>query len=191
LPTSKEALPCNIAKVSAASCPAGGTPKRSRQTRRMVPRLICGESAFWMQTTGAYQVGTSSAGSQRCLRSCIRAVVRPRCCKCPASTRTARFTVAGICSRPWGLGAHYRAIRSRATDCPRGRRGCAESTSGTASTGRGQSLEARSSISGALPLCSTGGGESEATASCWPQIARRAAGTCSGAVTLSVITTFR
>ena len=37
-------------------------------------------AAFWMQTTGACQVGTSSAGSQRCLGSCVRAVVRPCCC---------------------------------------------------------------------------------------------------------------
>jgi hypothetical protein len=43
------------------------------------PRLVHG-AGFWMQTTGACQVGTSSAGSQRCLRSCMRAVVRPRCC---------------------------------------------------------------------------------------------------------------
>jgi hypothetical protein len=37
-------------------------------------------AAFWMQTIGACQVGTSSAGSQRCLRSCMRAVVRSCCC---------------------------------------------------------------------------------------------------------------
>jgi hypothetical protein len=35
---------------------------------------------FWMQTTGGCQVGASAAGRQRCLRSCTRAVVRPRCC---------------------------------------------------------------------------------------------------------------
>ena len=33
-----------------------------------------------MQTTGVCQVGTSSPGSQRCLHSCMRAVVRPCCC---------------------------------------------------------------------------------------------------------------
>jgi hypothetical protein len=33
-----------------------------------------------MQTTGACQVGTSSAGHKRCLWSCMRAVVRRRCC---------------------------------------------------------------------------------------------------------------
>lgn len=37
-------------------------------------------AAAWMQTTDASQVGTNSAGSQRCLRSCTRAVVRPCCC---------------------------------------------------------------------------------------------------------------
>jgi hypothetical protein len=36
--------------------------------------------AFWMQTTGACQVGTTTAASGRCLRSCMRAVVRPCCC---------------------------------------------------------------------------------------------------------------
>ena len=33
--------------------------------------------ATWMQTTSAPQVRPTSASSQRCLRSCMRAVVRP------------------------------------------------------------------------------------------------------------------
>jgi hypothetical protein len=41
-------------------------------------RAVC--EAFWMQTTGACQVGTSSAAHKRCLWSCMRAVVRRRCC---------------------------------------------------------------------------------------------------------------
>ena len=59
--------------------------------RSRCPWLIAGNRSFppvlartwhavWMQTTGACQVRTSSAGSQRCLRSCMRAVVRPCCC---------------------------------------------------------------------------------------------------------------
>ena len=36
--------------------------------------------AIWMQITGACQVRANSADSQRYLRSCMRAVVRTRCC---------------------------------------------------------------------------------------------------------------
>ena len=40
-------------------------------------------TTVWMQTTGAWQVQTTSAGGQRCLRSCMRAVARPcRCTSC-------------------------------------------------------------------------------------------------------------
>jgi hypothetical protein len=39
-----------------------------------------GRACLSMRTTGARQVGMSSAGSQRCLRPCIRSVLRPRCC---------------------------------------------------------------------------------------------------------------
>jgi hypothetical protein len=35
---------------------------------------------IWLQTTGACQVGTTTAASERCLRSCMRVVVRPCCC---------------------------------------------------------------------------------------------------------------
>src|SRR5205814_8098785 len=42
------------------------------------PRVL--RLAFWMQTTGACQVRMTSAGNQWCVRSCMRAVVRPRCC---------------------------------------------------------------------------------------------------------------
>jgi hypothetical protein len=52
----------------------------------LVTRLWAGFGlATWMQTTGTSQVGMSSAGSQRCLRSCMRAVVRLHCCTscCP------------------------------------------------------------------------------------------------------------
>jgi len=54
------------------------------------PRMVHGALAFWMQTTGACQVGTSSAGGQRCLRSCRRAVACPCCCTscCMALTLT-------------------------------------------------------------------------------------------------------
>ena len=47
-----------------------------RPTRSAVPSKL----SVWMQTIGACQVGISSAGSQRCLRSCMREVVRPCCC---------------------------------------------------------------------------------------------------------------
>jgi len=43
-----------------------------------------GRSA-WIQTTGVYEDAPTSAGSQRCLRSCMRAVVRP-CCRTSCCT---------------------------------------------------------------------------------------------------------
>jgi len=49
-------------------------------TAKIRPPGPCRSLAVWMQTTGACQVGTSLAGSQRCLRSRMRAVVCPRCC---------------------------------------------------------------------------------------------------------------
>ena len=52
----------------------------SRADLALGPRLVHGALAFWMQTTGACQVRTSLAGSQRCLRWCMRGVVRPCCC---------------------------------------------------------------------------------------------------------------
>jgi hypothetical protein len=36
--------------------------------------------SIWMQTRGACQVGTTTTARGRCLRSCMRAIVRPRCC---------------------------------------------------------------------------------------------------------------
>ncbi len=47
----------------------------------LVTRLRAGFGfTNWMQTTGAPEDRSTSAGSQRCLRSCMRAVVCPRCC---------------------------------------------------------------------------------------------------------------
>jgi hypothetical protein len=41
-----------------------------------------------MQITGTCQVGTSSAARQRCLGSCMRAVVRSCCCTCCCTALT-------------------------------------------------------------------------------------------------------
>ena len=41
----------------------------NNQSACLADLLVHGQTT-WMQTTGACQVGTSSAGSQRCLRSC-------------------------------------------------------------------------------------------------------------------------
>jgi hypothetical protein len=49
--------------------PPGG--QASRTDRRVI---------LWMRTTGAHDDRTTSAASRRCLRSCMPAVVRPRCC---------------------------------------------------------------------------------------------------------------
>ncbi len=51
-----------------------------------------------MRTTGAPQVRSTSAGSQRCLRSCMRAVVRPCCCTycCTELTLTRQASSAGV-----------------------------------------------------------------------------------------------
>jgi hypothetical protein len=72
-----------------------------------------------MRTTGACQVGTSSAGSQRCLRSCMRAVVRPCCCtfcctRLTCSRRTARPDSCQLTSlqRPWPLRRSQVAVRT-------------------------------------------------------------------------------
>jgi hypothetical protein len=54
----------------------------------------------WIQTTGACQVGTSSAGSQRRLRSCMRAVVRSRCCTSCCTELTSKYYCSGHLEGP-------------------------------------------------------------------------------------------
>jgi hypothetical protein len=61
-----------------------------------------------MRTTGARQVGTRSAGSQRCLRSCMRAVVRSCCCTSCCTELTSksqgssvRFRQISLLHWPW------------------------------------------------------------------------------------------
>ena len=51
-----------------------------------------------MRTTGVPQVRPTSAGSQRCLRSCMRAVVRRCCCThcCTELTLTRQASSAGV-----------------------------------------------------------------------------------------------
>jgi hypothetical protein len=51
---------------------------RSRPHAR--PRRVHGALAFWMQTSGVCQVGTTTAARSRCPRLYMRAVVRPCCC---------------------------------------------------------------------------------------------------------------
>jgi hypothetical protein len=72
-----------------------------------------------MQTTGACQVGTSSAGSQRCLRSCTQAVVRP--CSCTSCCTGLTLTRQGNSVRPHprGLPGPGSTVRwsSRMTRC--------------------------------------------------------------------------
>ncbi len=51
-----------------------------------------------MRTTGGCQVGTSSAGSQRCLRSRMRPVERPSCCtSCCTDRRLAPLDGSCLC----------------------------------------------------------------------------------------------
>ena len=66
-----------------------------------------------MRTTGACPVGTSSAGSQRCLRSCKRAAVRPCCCTscCTALTLTRQGNPVRLPSALLALASSSRSQR--------------------------------------------------------------------------------
>ena len=57
-----------------------------------------------MRTTGAPEDWSSSAGSQRCLRSCTRAVVRPRCCTFCCTELVSQCLCALLCRRGAGFG---------------------------------------------------------------------------------------
>jgi hypothetical protein len=75
-------------QVSVTSAPQVSGHLRLSVSSRRVPvltppsgtqRAHCRGMAIWMQTMGACQVGTTTAASGCCLRSCMRAVVRPCC----------------------------------------------------------------------------------------------------------------
>jgi hypothetical protein len=71
---------------------------------RSLDAYLRSQRAFWMQTICAPQVGTTTVGSQPCLRSCIRAVVRPCCCtdltlcvKATGQVPVSHASSAGVC----------------------------------------------------------------------------------------------